>query len=126
MREKLRLILSFLGVGLAISIAYVFFAAFITGLGVKNWIASFFCYLALIPAAYLGQRRITFKSNTSVGTSFPRYVATQFLGLTLSILLPYLFSSSAIAPTLQFASVAIITAVFNFVLLKIWAFRSAS
>lgn len=121
----LRLTLCFLGVGGAAAVAYAALAALMTRAGVAPWIASAFCYAVLIPVVYWTQRRVTFRSNRPHSEAFPRYVATQALGLNLAVFLPLLAPKFASGqPLVFFAAVVAGISGLNFILLKFWTFAS--
>ena len=123
MNERNRKFFSFICVGGTAMFAYIYLASLLATYNMENWMASSVCYLSIIPFAYYAQRRITFRSNNSVKSSFTKYTATQLLGLLLSFTMPFLMKNSEFSPILIFTFVAVVTALFNFVLLKIWAFK---
>ncbi len=121
----MRTMLSFVGVGAAGAGAYVGLSSIIHSLGLSAWIASLASYLVLIPTVYLAQRNITFESRASHLSSFPKYVTTQIVGLTLSALVPYQLEQSGGVPApVAFALVAITIALVNFILAKYWTFAT--
>lgn len=123
--SHLRTLLSFVSVGGSSAVAYIVASTILTRSGVAPWIASTLCYVVLIPAAYLGQRLFTFQATISHRSSFPRYVAVQFIGLALAAFLPRVFANVAKAnPLAIFVAIALFIAVTNFVLLRWWAFRT--
>jgi putative flippase GtrA len=121
--STMRFIATFLAVGAAGAGSYVVLSMLIHASGVEAWISSLVSYTALIPVVYLAQRRLTFQSKGSHLSSFPKYIATQLLGLALSGVLPYILVQKAgLPPLFVFAPVAIAIAFVNFVLLKFWTF----
>jgi putative flippase GtrA len=123
-RVYTRQIVVYCAVGSAGALGYVLLAALLTSATlVPAWIASTVAYAALIPAIYMGQRRLTFQSNASHSVAFARYVCVQGIGLitsaTLSQLMVAQFSRP---PLLAFSVTAVIVAITNFLLLKLWAF----
>lgn len=115
----------FIIVGAAGAGAYVILSSVLHVLGLPAWIASLASYLFLLPTVYLAQRNITFESSGSHLSSFPKYVAIQIVGLTLSAVVPYqLEQSNQVPATLAFGLAAIVIALVNFVLVKYWAFAT--
>ncbi len=80
--------------------------------------------IVLVPPVYLAQRRVTFRSARAHAAAFPRYVATQLAGNAVAVVLSEVFATAVLArPWIAFAAVALVVAVVNFALLKLWAFR---
>ena len=114
----------FAGVGTAAAAAYVVLSWGLNRIGFELWFASLASYLAIIPLAYLSQRRLAFRSTSPHQSSFPKYVSAQTLGLALSAILAALTSVYvALSPFFAFVGVALIIAIINFLLLKFWAFE---
>lgn len=121
----MRIVLCFIGVGAAGAGAYVALSSVLHALGLSAWVASSVSYLVLIPIVYLVQRNMTFESRASHLSSFPKYVMTQIMGLTLSALVPHqLEQAGGVPPISAFALVAITIALVNFVLAKYWTFAT--
>ncbi len=121
----MRTLAKFVGVGAAGAGVYIVLSSILHVFGLEAWIASFVSYLVLIPTVYLAQRNFTFGSRASHLSSFPKYVATQILGLTLSAIVPFrLEESNAVPATASFVLVATIIALVNFILAKYWAFAT--
>lgn len=123
--RHLRMLLSFVSVGGSSAAAYVIASTVLTHMGVRPWLASTLCYATLIPAAYLGQRLLTFQATASHMSSFPRYVAVQLIGFGLAAILPRAFADVAKDdPLTIFLAIAFFIAATNFVLLRWWAFQT--
>ncbi len=123
--SALQTLVSFVGIGIAGAAAYVILATVLAVMGLAPWLASMLSYGALIPLVYIGQRTLTFRSEVAHRSSFPKYIASQVLGLGLSVTLPYLVANR-LPPVVAFATVALTIAVTNFFLLKWWAFRPST
>lgn len=125
MRSLMETLLAFTGVVAAGPLGYVVLSGALAASGIQAWASSLTSYALMIPLVYLAQRNLTFRSQTRHRSLFPRYVATQFLGLTLSGLLPYfLVQGGRAGPFVAFVFVAILVATMNFALLKLWAFAA--
>ena len=93
--------------------------------GVPDWIMSALCYAALILPVYLAHRRLSFRSDAPHTRALPRYVATQACAVALAALISYAVYALPGLPTLVAAVlVSGLTAVFTFVVLKLWAFAA--
>lgn len=123
-RQTLRDLLWFLVVGTLGAGLYVGLAALLHRLGLATAPASAIGYGLCIPAVYLAQRSLAFRSDAAHRTAFPRYAAVQMLGLSLAALLPPLFERGlGLTPAAAFAGVAVTTPACSFVALRFWAFR---
>jgi putative flippase GtrA len=121
----MRTMARFIIIGAAGAGAYVVLSSILHVLGLPAWIASLASYLFLLPAVYLAQRNIAFESRASHLSSFPKYVAIQTVGLTLSAVVPYqLAQSNQVPATVVFGLAAIVIALVNFILVKYWAFAT--
>ena len=115
----------FVIVGASCSLGYLVIASVLAALGVATWLASGATYVAFIPVAYLLQRGYTFRSTARHAQALPRYIVIQALGALVSILLPYLLSGyDFLPPAVVFIAVLVTVAVFSFVLMSVWAFRT--
>ena len=123
LRNRLRLFIKYVAVGAAGAIAYVILTLTIAGLGIGATISSFASYAALIPVVYLAQHRAAFRSQNRHVSCFPKYLVTQFLGLTLSGLVPYLVvQKGGSPPILAYIIVVSVVTTVNFFILKFWVF----
>lgn len=113
---------AFVGVGGAAALAYVVVASLFVAAGFTPWLVSVLCYAAFVPVVYLTQKRLAFRSSAPHAAAFPRYAATQMLGVALAAALPYA-TAAAVPPAAGFLAVAVLVAAANFVLLRWWAFR---
>ncbi len=127
MKEDLRSLIGFIGVGGAGAAGYVLVASLLNRAGLASSPASFCAYAMMIPLVYPAQRRIAFRSNEPHLKAFPKYVATQLFGLQLSALLPWLAAAigPALPPPAIFAGLSVAIAGLNFLLLKFWTFARA-
>jgi putative flippase GtrA len=119
-----RQIVVYCAVGSAGALGYVLIAALLTStLRVPAWIASTVAYAVLIPPIYMGQRRLTFHSNARHSVAFTRYVCVQGIGLIASAALSHLtVAQFGRPPLLAFSITAVLVAMTNFLLLKLWTF----
>jgi len=122
---SIRTLASFVVVGGLGALAYVLISTLLAGMGVTPWLASGMSYLVLIPVIYVFQRNLTFRSDRTHGTAFPRYLASQAVGFALAVTLPLLVKEAGMQPVVAFSIVALAVAATNFVLLRLWAFGSA-
>jgi putative flippase GtrA len=123
--DGMPMVARFIVIGATAAAAYVVLSSLLHVLGLQAWIASLVSYLFILPIAYLAQRNITFESSASHSSSFPKYAATQLVGLALSALVPYqLEQSSGVPATIAFGLAAIVIALVNFILVKYWAFAA--
>jgi len=122
-RGSMRMVATFLAVGAAGAGAYVALSTAFNAAGAAAWIASIAAYATTIPAVYLAQRNFTFQSRAPHLSSFPKYVASQLLGLTLAGILPYVVAQGiGLPPVVAFALVAVTIAAVNLFVLRFWAF----
>ena len=119
------MLVTFTGVGVAGAAAYVALSTLLVTLGIAAWVASLVSYAVLIPVIYLAQRNFTFRSRVQHRSSFPKYFATQLLGLALAGVVPFFVvedgRSSAI---LAFVLVVFLVPALTFILLRFWTFSS--
>jgi putative flippase GtrA len=120
----MRVFLSFLIVGAAGSAAYVLLSTFLNEMFDNRALASFTAYASLVPIMYFSQRRLTFASTASHRVAFPKYVATQSIGLALSVALPEVLQYWILPAFVSFIAVAGVIAITNFSLLKCWTFAN--
>lgn len=121
---RFRSLSTFFIVGVAGAVAYVILSSGLTTIIGIAYIASIISYCVLTPIVYLAQRTFTFRSVASHRVVFPKYVATQLIGLSISGVLPYTFRDIAQkTPIVVFVLVAMVVPIANFVLLRFWAFK---
>ena len=93
--------------------------------GVPDWLMSTLCYAAFIGPVYLAHRRFSFRSDAPHGRALPRYIAVQLCGLALASLFSYICYSVLGIPTIAAGILVIaLTAGFNFVIVRTWAFAT--
>lgn len=91
--------------------------------GAPDWVVSTLCYAALILPVYMAHRTLSFRSDTPHTQALPRYVATQMCAVALAALISFGIYAIPGLPTVVAAFlVSGLTAVFTFVVLKLWAF----
>jgi putative flippase GtrA len=117
-------IVVYCAVGSAGALGYVLLAAFFNSVMlVPAWLASTMAYAVLIPPTYMGQHRLTFQSTSSHSVAFTRYVCVQGIGLVASVALSQLIVAPfGRPPLLAFSITAVLVAMTNFLLLKLWTF----
>jgi putative flippase GtrA len=121
---RLRSLSTFLIVGIAGAVAYIILSIVLTSIIGLAYVASIISYCLLTPVVYLAQRAFTFRSTAQHSVVFPKYVATQLIGLSISGVLPYLFHDIAEkTPIVVFGLVVMVVPIANFVLLRFWAFK---
>jgi putative flippase GtrA len=119
-----RSLFTFLIVGVAGAVAYVVLSSVLTTIIGIAYIASIISYCVLTPIVYLAQRTFTFRSIANHRVVFPKYAATQLIGLSISGVLPYTFRDMAQqTPIVVFVLVVMVVPIANFVLLRFWAFK---
>lgn len=90
--------------------------------GIEAWLASLIAYTGMVPVVYFIQKVFVFESDRSHSTSFPRYVAIQIIGLSLSASLPFLLGRLGISPAVSFLCVVALITLINYALQARWAF----
>lgn len=112
-------------VGLLAAAAYVVIATALRDvLFVSPWLASAIAYLMCIPFAYLGQKRLAFRSDQPHAIAFPRYCGVQVINTIVSSALSETFSRAPHLPDFViFALSGAIVIVGNYLFLSRWAFR---
>jgi putative flippase GtrA len=123
----LREIVLFLAIGGTSAAIFVVLGVFFTNLcGFRPSFAIAASLVLLVPPTYLAQRSLTFRSDRNHASAFPRYIATQILGNALAVVGSELFPAVIRErPWLAFSAVAFGIAATNYVLLKLWTFRSS-
>lgn len=122
---NLRQLLFFVLVGGSGAVAFILLSTFAIErrTGAPDWVVSALCYAALILPVYLAHRSLSFRSDAPHRRALPRYVATQVCAVALAALISYGIYAIPGVPTLAAAFlVSALTAVFTFVVLKLWAF----
>ena len=115
----------FIAVGGAGAGAYLAGASLLFWVGLTAPAASFLAYAITIPMVYFAQHKFTFKSDAPHRSSFPKYISTQSIGLTLATLLPMAIPAGGRTHVvLPFVVVVIVVPLINFALLKYWTFVS--
>jgi putative flippase GtrA len=114
----------FLAVGGAAAALYAGLGAAFTGwFGVRPSLSVILSVSIVLPLAYLAQRHVTFRSSRSHSTAFSRYVMTQAISNVVAIVGAELFEAEVRAyPFPAFLGIAVLVAVVNYFLLKIWVF----
>ena len=120
--NSLRRLVQFGAVGGAGAGTYVCGSTYLVSVGWATWIASLVTYSALVPIVYLLQKAIVFQSLTSHSRAFPRYVASQLLGLIFAAAIPYTLAFAHIAAGLSFVVVVCFVAIFGFTIQSKWVF----
>jgi len=118
LREKAAFVL----VGASASACYIIFAALLHWAGLTAAAASAVSYLLCIPLAYLGQRRITFRSSRRHTIALIRYAATQGLGLAIATATVHFASSAGVSTVLAFVLADILASVQTYMLQKHWVY----
>jgi putative flippase GtrA len=124
-RAYSRQIVVYCAVGSAGALGYVLLAALLSSVMLAPaWLASTVAYAVLIPPIYMGQHRLTFQSTANHSVAFARYVCVQGIGLVVSAALSQLMVAPfGRPPLLAFSITAVLVAMTNFLLLKLWTFR---
>ncbi len=117
--------IKFLAVGGFGAFGYIFLSSLISNFDLEPWTSSFIGYSCMIPVVYLMQRVFVFQSENSKVKSFIRYLAIQFLGLLLSVVLPYLLNFLNVLPIISFLTVSLLAALASYFLQLRWAFADA-
>jgi putative flippase GtrA len=103
---------------------YLLLSIVLTMLGVVTWIASLMVYGTLVPLIYIMQKKFVFESDTPHSVAFPKYLAIQILGISVSGLLPFILGGFSVAPGTSFVAVVAFITVTNYILQSRWAFSS--
>ena len=115
----------FLLVGGSAALAFSITAGLLAGFGLQPWMAGSTAYACVIPLAYLGQKRLTFKSNAKHAIALPRYIATQLTALLSSAVFAELvFGLTDINTYVGFIIISGPIALVNFLILKLWTFAN--
>lgn len=93
---------------------------------VPRWLTISVCYLMFLGPVYLLHRRFSFRSGAAHRRAAPRYVAVQLASVVVVAALSFVLIERLGLPTLP-AIVAVLglTALVNFVVLRLWAFADA-
>ena len=115
---------SYLTVGGATAIAYIFVCVWLTGFGLSPGLAGIAGYLLVIPPAYLGQKIMTFRSPAWHRVAFPKYLALQVMGNVAGYFTSGHLVRAGRPAWAAFGTIAIMVAGTNFLAMKYWAFRA--
>lgn len=122
-----RQVAAFLFVGGGAALGYVAISSGIIalGTGIPDWIVAWVCYAAMIVPVYLAHRRLSFRSDLAHRVALPRYVVVQVAGMGLAAAASYVAFAAFGLPAVPASALVIgfVSAV-NFLLLRLWAFRS--
>lgn len=116
---------AFYMVGGLAALAYVVITSSLIhlGTGVEDWIISGLTYAVFMPLVYFAHRVFSFRSDAPHRRAFSRYVVVQIMGLGVATTLSFLmFNFVDITPFIASALVIGLTSVFNFLVLRGWAF----
>lgn len=119
-----RQVAGFAATGGIAAVLYILLASsLVAWLGLAPWLASVMAYAVMVPAAYLGQRTISFASRASHRHAFPRYVVVQCFGLVMgAILVQTLHSVWEMGAILAFSLTAVVTSLATFIAMRAWVF----
>lgn len=123
-RAQAARLLRFLIVGGSFSLGYSLATALLVAAGAPPYATAVILYLACIPAAYLVQKRFTFRVTQVPAGSFAIYAATQLAGLALVASVTTRFVTQIVAiDTMIFLATGGIAAVLSFTVNAAFAFR---
>jgi len=92
-----------------------------------EWQVNACCYAATILPIYLLHRRFSFRSDAAHRQALPRYVSVQLMALVLAALFSFvIYGSLHLPPVAASILVVALTSGVNFMVLRSWAFASAS
>ena len=120
---------AFLVIGAAGAGAFVGLSGLMTQMmGTQSWLINALCYAVLIGPVYLAHRRFSFQSELPHWHALPRYICVQVMAVGLVSLFSFLVYSLFAMQSVAAATLVIgLTASFNFMVLRSWAFaRSRS
>lgn len=123
MKKETLQFVSFVAIGGFGAGSYVILSYLVTCAGLQPWLASFLVYIGLVPIVYLLQRNFAFRSSVPHGSSFPKYLAIQTLGIVLSGILPYVLIRLSIPAVDSFFAVVVFITTVNYALQRRWAFH---
>ena len=124
--------LSFLFVGGTAALLFVAVSSFLFHFsgwksGVPDWVINGVLYALFVPLVYFSHRIISFRSRTPHRQALTRYLLTQILGLGVATLLGYVcYQVLGLSAWTGSVLVIGITSLFNYVVLRSWAFASDS
>lgn len=94
--------------------------------GIADWIISGLTYALFMPLVYFAHRMFSFRSDAPHRRAFSRYVVVQIMGLCVATILSYLaFHVFILMPVIGSGLVIGLTSIFNFLVLRGWAFAAA-
>lgn len=120
-------LLRFLLVGTSSALAYAIICTILShAFPTLKGIISISTHVALVPAAFLGQRHITFRSTGPWLGEFIRYAALQALSITLStVVLIELVTGNPWTDIPAFLAIAGLAAIVSFFTCRLAIFRNA-
>lgn len=106
---------------------YVLISSFLIDMnfGIADWQVSALVYAAFMPMVYFAHRLFSFRSDAPHRRAFSRYVVVQGMGLCVATVLSFAaFHILMLAPVVGSALVIGVTSIFNFLVLRGWAFAA--
>ncbi len=117
-------LLRFGGVGGAATLVYAGLAWGLAALGAGATLASVLAYTLAALFAYVGHKRITFRSDKPHAAEVPRFAAAQLLGLAVATGAPLILSGRLHLPAwVPILTTCIAVPILNFVILDRLVFR---
>jgi|GEM_PF-4168305 len=113
----------FLSVGGIGALGYIALSYLIVLGGVTPWLSSLIAYLISIPVVFFMQGYFVFQDTSANLNTFFKYLATQLIGLGLSVFLPLFLELFSIPPVFSFISVSTTSAFISYLLQSRWVFR---
>lgn len=113
--------------GLA-ALCYVLISSFLIGMdtGIADWLMSALVYAVFMPMVYLAHRLFSFRSDAPHRRAFSRYLVVQGMGLCVASVLSFAaFHILMLVPLIGSALVIGVTSIFNFLVLRGWAFAAS-
>ena len=91
--------------------------------GFPEWAASSIAFCVCVPLAYMGHRRITFRSNGCISTEARRFLVKAAAGLALSAAVPAAVAAAGHGVAASAVLTPAAVAAMGFLVSRLWVFR---
>jgi putative flippase GtrA len=121
-RTQLLKLVRFGAIGLSSSLLYGLMASALIYAHVRLVLAHCIAYALALPFSYFAQRGLTFRSNRSHMSSFPRFLLTNAASFLLSTGIIAMSAALQVPATASIAAVIIFVPLINYLCLNGWVF----
>lgn len=123
-REDFLRFARFTAIGAANTLAYFILAnAIVYVVGLAREPATYIAYAAVLPFAFIGHRKITFKSSGNALVQWLRFCVMQMICITIIALVNWMMEGQPQSSSwVGFTAISILIPLLNFVIMQLWVF----